>query len=99
MKKEGCVMPESIHITISIFAIFIVYILTMLGKGWRTRCACLQIIQELEEKGAVHAEAAMTLPYGQVNYFHIGHRDYRTRTQESLMGSEIVYRTFNGQYY
>jgi hypothetical protein len=92
-------MPESIQITIGIITVIIVYILTMLGKGWWTRRVCLTIIKDLEAKGAVNAATAVTLPYEKANYFRIGYRDYRPKALESLILGEIVYRTFSGQYY
>lgn len=92
-------MPESIQITVGILVILIVYVLTMLGKGWWTRRVSLKIIKELEGKGAISAATAVILPYDKVNYFHIGYRDYRPKALESLIMGEIVHRTFSGQYY
>jgi hypothetical protein len=92
-------MPESIQIAIGILFVLIAYVLTMLGKGWWIRRVCLTIIKDLETKGAINATTAVVLPYEKVNYFHIGYRDYRPKALESLIASEIVCRTFSGQYY
>jgi hypothetical protein len=92
-------MMESMQIIIGILAVLIVYILCMLGTGWWTRRVCLEIIRELEEKGALNASAAVALPYDKVKYFKIGYRDYRPKVLESLVMSEVVCRTFSGQYY
>lgn len=92
-------MPESVQIIISIVIILIVYLLTMLGTGWWTRRICLRIIKELEDKGAINATTAVSLPYAKTTFFKFGYRDYRPKALESLVMSEVVCKTFNGQYY
>jgi hypothetical protein len=92
-------MPESMQIIIGILAVLIVYILSMLGAGWWTRRVCLKIIRELEEKGALNAPTAVALPYDKIKYFKISYRDYRPKALKSLVMSEVVCRTFSGQYY
>jgi hypothetical protein len=92
-------MPESMQIIIGIFAVLVVYLLAMLGTGWWTKQMCLNIIRELEDKGAVNATTAVDLPYDKVNYFKIGYRDYRPKALEMLILSEVVCKTFQGRYY
>jgi hypothetical protein len=92
-------MPESMQIIIGILCVLLVYILAMLGTGWWTKRMCLSIIRELEDKGAINATTAVSLPYDKVNYFKIGYRDYRPKALESLVLSEVIIKTFNGQYY
>jgi hypothetical protein len=94
-----CLMPESMQILIGITCVCLVSVLAMLGTGWWTKRICLSIIRELEEKGAINAKTAVSLPYDKVNYFKIGYRDYRPKALESLIISEIVIKTFDGQYY
>ena len=92
-------MPESMQIIIGILSVLIVYILVMLGTGWWTKRICLTIIKELDDQGALNASTAVALPYDKVNNFKIGYRDYRPKALESLVLSEVVCKTFNGQYY
>lgn len=92
-------MPEAVQIAIGFLAVTIVYILTMLGRNWWTRRICLTIIKELEEKGAYNERSAVTLPYDKTNIFQVGYRDYRPKALESLILSNLVIRTSNGQYY
>jgi hypothetical protein len=92
-------MPESIQIIIGILSVLIVYVLVMLGTGWWTKRICLMIIKELEERGALNASTAVALPYDKSINFKIGYRDYRPKALESLVLSEVVCKTFNGQYY
>jgi hypothetical protein len=92
-------MPESVQIIIGILSVLIVYVLVMLGTGWWTKRICLTIIKELEERGALNASTAVALPYDKSINFKIGYRDYRPKALESLVLSEVVCKTFNGQYY
>lgn len=92
-------MPEAAQIAIGFLAVTIIYILTMFGRGWWTRRVCLNIIKELEEKGAFGANTAVTLPYDKANLLHIGYRDYRPKALESLILSNLVIRTPDGKYY
>jgi len=93
------IMPESVQILISVVLILVVYVLSMLGTGWWTRRICLRIIKELEDKEAISATTAVTLPYEKSSFFRFGYRDYRPKALESLVMSEVVCKTFNGQYY
>jgi hypothetical protein len=92
-------MPESIQIIIGILSVLIVYVLVMLGTGWWTKRICRTIIKELEDQGALNASTAVALPYDKSINFKIGYRDYRPKALESLVLSEVVCKTFNGQYY
>jgi hypothetical protein len=92
-------MPESMQIIIGILSVLIVYLLVMLGTGWWTKRICLTIIKELEDREAINASTAVALPYDKAINFKIGYRDYRPKALESLVLSEVVCKTFNGQYY
>ncbi len=92
-------MPESMQITIGIFAVLVVYLLAMLGTGWWTKQVSLAIMKELEDRGAINAAAAVDLPYDKINYFKVGYRDYRPKALEMLILSEVVCKTFHGRYY
>jgi len=92
-------MPESVQIIISIVIVLIVYILTLMGTGWWTSRICRRIIKELEDKGAVNATTAVSLPYAKTTLFKFGYRDYRPKALQSLVMGEVVCQTFNGQYY
>lgn len=92
-------MPESMQIIISIIIVLLVYILTMIATGWWTRRIALRIIKELDDKGAINATTAINLPYAKTSFFRFGYRDYRPKALESLVMSEVVIKTLNGQYY
>jgi len=92
-------MPESVQIFIGIISVLIVYILVMLATGWWTKKICLRIIKELDDRGAISAATAVALPYEKSANFRIGYRDYRPKALESLVLSEVIVKTFEGQYY
>ena len=92
-------MPESMQIIFAIVIMLIVLALALLGVGWWMNRVCLKIIQELKNKGAVNATAAVTLPYAKTAFFRIGLRDYRPKALEALLINEVVNRTDNDQYY
>jgi len=92
-------MPETIQITLGIFFLIGVYVLTRSGVVWRTRRASALIIQDLERPAAFDSASAADLPYGKADYFRIGVRDFRPKALESLIQSGIVGKTESDNYY
>jgi len=92
-------MSETIQITLGIFFLIGVYVLTRSGVVWRTRRASDLIIQDLERPAAFDSASAADFPYGKADYFRIVVRDFRPKALESLIQSGIVGKTESDNYY
>ena len=63
------------------------------------RQAYFFIIKDLEQKGAVDPSSAIELPYAKKGIFRIGTRDYRPKSIEYMIISNIIGMTDSGKYY
>ena len=92
-------MSETMQIIVGFILLAGVYILTRYGIAMRMKRAAALIIKDLERKGAVDPASAVELPYAKSSLFRIGLRDYRPKTIESMVHSDIVGMTPGGKYY
>jgi hypothetical protein len=92
-------MSETMQIIVGFVLLAAVYMLTRYGIAMRMKRVAGLIIKDLERKGALNPASAVELPYAKSSFFRIGLRDYRPKTIESMIQSDIVGVTPDGKYY
>lgn len=92
-------MSETSRIILCICILILVYVLTRRVHAWRIKRTYILIIKDLEQKGVLDPSSAVELPYAKKSVFRGGMRDYRPKTLEYLILSDIVGITDSGKYY
>lgn len=92
-------MSETAQIIFLLCILVLVYILTRKVHVWKMRRAYTYIVKDLEARGAFDQPSAVSLPYAKQKMLRIGARDYRPKTLEFLVASNIVGMTDSGTYY
>ncbi len=92
-------MSETSRLILSICILVMVYMLTRKVHAWRIKRTYTLVIKDLEQKEALDASSAVELPYAKKSVFRAGMRDYRPKTLEYLILSDIVGITDSGKYY
>jgi hypothetical protein len=92
-------MSETMQIIVGFVLLAAVYMLTRYGIAMRMKRVAGLILKDLERKGALNPASAVELPYAKSSFFRIGLRDYRPKTIQSMIHSDIVGVTPDGKYY
>jgi hypothetical protein len=92
-------MSDTLQIVLGFIALIAIFAFSRFAVLWQTSFACKAIIRDLESRQAFDPNSAADLPYGKVNVFRVGLRDFRPKALESLVQSGIVVKTEMGNYY
>lgn len=92
-------MGENVQIIIAILLLAGAYLLSRKMHAWRMRKACQAVFRDLDAKGAMDADNAVSLPYATTSIFRVGMRDHRPKALEFLMANELLERTPEGKFY
>jgi len=92
-------MSDTIQIIVAAVLLVAVFVLTRLGIMRKMIRAAGRIIEDLESKGAVDEESAVTLPYSRTRLIRLGMRDYMAKALDYLVTDGTVGKTGDGRYY
>jgi hypothetical protein len=92
-------MSETYEIIIGIGVLIVVIALTRTYHTWKSKRACLYIIEDLKTNAAFTPESAVKLPYAQRSALRIGIRDHRPAAMDQLVLDNIVGRCDDGRFY
>ena len=92
-------MSEYSQIITAICLLILVYMLTRKVNTWRIKRAYMSIIKDLENREAFDETSATALPYVSQSIFRVGVRDFRPKSLQFLVESDIVGVTQAGKYY
>ena len=75
-------------------------VLAQIGVVWKTKRACMTIIEDLQNRKARDPESAAALPYARKkDFLHFGARDYKPQALQHLIQKEIICVTDDGRCY
>lgn len=92
-------MTEAFQIILGIILLILFFLLAKSVQSIKIRRACVMIINDLKQQGALDPSSAVTLPYTTTNFFRIGLRDYRPKAVNTLVMSGIVGTTEEAKFY
>jgi hypothetical protein len=92
-------MSDTVQIVLGIVLLFVVFILTRLGIGWKMAKPARFIIEDLKKKDATGPFSAVHLPYAKQSLIRIGMRDYHSKALQYLVADGSVGKTGDGKYY
>ena len=93
------IMGETGEIIIGVLILGAVILLTRQFHGWKTKRACLTIVEDLKRQGAHTPETAIHLPYARRSPLKLGVRDHRPTAMKGLVSENFVGLTEDGRYY
>jgi hypothetical protein len=92
-------MSETTELILGIAALIAVITLTRRYHAWRFKRAYIFIIDDLKNKNAYGADAAVDLPYAQRNLLKMGLRQHHPQALDHLIMENIVGTSEDGRYY
>lgn len=92
-------MSETVKMLLMVLLTIGVLFLTLRVAAWQMKRACLRIIRDLKQQGAVDVASAVPLSYSKTSIFRIGMRDYRPKALEQLVKLDVVRFLEGGRYY
>lgn len=92
-------MGETLQIFVGIALLIGVFLFSRVVMGWRIRRACVQILKDLEAKGAFDPFSAVELPYAKARFINIGLRDFKPKALQYMLQHDVVGITDAGHYY
>ena len=92
-------MSETTQLILGIAAFIVVIALTRKYHAWRFKRAYIFIIDDLKNKGAYSAHAAVELPYTKRNMLRMGMRQHHPQALDHLIMENIVGKSEDGRYY
>ena len=92
-------MSETTELLLGIAALIVVIAVTRKYHAWRFKRAYIFIIDDLKNKGAYSAHAAVELPYTKRNMLRMGMRQHHPQALDHLIMENIVGKSEDGRYY
>ena len=92
-------MSETTELILGIAAFIVIIALTRKYHAWRFKRAYIFIIDDLKNKGAYSAHAAVELPYTKRNMLRMGMRQHHPQALDHLIMENIVGKSEDGRYY
>jgi hypothetical protein len=96
---NGGLMHETMEFFIWFLITAAVFVLSRIWMHKKNEKVCSQILEDLQEKGAVAPSSAVKLPYANRTWLKFGLRDYRPDALLFLVRSGAVTDRGNGYYY
>jgi hypothetical protein len=92
-------MSGTTELILGIAAFIVIIALTRKYHAWRFKRAYIFIIDDLKNKGAYSAHAAVELPYTKRNMLRMGMRQHHPQALDHLIMENIVGKSEDGRYY
>lgn len=92
-------MNETLQIIVGLVLLVLVFFLSRFGVAWQVQRSARGILLDLQRRGALSEESAVTVAYEKRNWLNIGLRDFRPQSLQNLLAGGLVVRTEDGRYF